>query len=197
MVTQHFEHSSFREKLIEHLLVSGILRHLWLHGVTAAEILKPEVDNGGYDIVLSCKSVTRHVQLKSSFQKASTSAQSINIRLADKPSGCVVWVQFDPENLELGPFFWFGGAPGHPLPDLTTFPIAKHTKANARGEKLLRPNVRKVPRKAFRAIDGIRSLVEVLLGDVCQWQSPPASAVVAVASNDEPENLQSGGAEAG
>src|SRR5712692_8232980 len=57
---------------------------------------------------------------------------------------------FEPRTLELGPFLWFGAAPGEPLPDLSGYPIAKHTKGNAQGVKLPRPNLRVVPRSAFK-----------------------------------------------
>lgn len=172
MASQHSEHSSFREKLLEHLFVSELLRHLWLSRVTVAEVLKPEVDNGGYDLVLSCGRVTRHIQLKSSFREASTRAQSVNRRLAEKPSGCIVWMCFDPATLALGPFLWFGGSPGEPLPDLSRFRIAKRTKGNSQGVKLERPNIRKVPRSAFAHIESIQELVSVLLGDLSPLQLP-------------------------
>ncbi|HEX6372902.1 MAG TPA: hypothetical protein VF006_28525 [Longimicrobium sp.] len=45
----------------------------------------------------------------------------INLRLAERPSGCVVWIWFDPDTLALGPFYWFGGAAGEPLPDIAGF----------------------------------------------------------------------------
>jgi hypothetical protein len=168
---QHTADSSFREKLLEHLFVSEILRCLWLERVTAAEVLRPEVDSGGYDLVLSCRSVIRHIQLKSSFRDAMTRHQSINRRLSEKPSGCVVWIQFDPETLALGPFLWFGASPGQPLPDLSLFPIAKHTKANSQGVKVARPNIRRVPRSAFSRLASIPELLQNLLGDISPLRS--------------------------
>ena len=114
----HSEQSSYREKLLEHLFIGEILRHLWRLGVTTAEFLRPEVDSGGYDLVIACNKIIRHIQLKSSYRGAKTARQNINIRLADKPSGCVVWMIFDETTLELGPFLWYGGLPGEPLPDI-------------------------------------------------------------------------------
>src|SRR5947209_5452782 len=121
----HNEHSSYREKLIEHLFIGEVLRYLWCQSVTGAEFLRPEVDSGGYDLVIACKSVIRHIQLKSSHQEASTARQKVNLRLAEKPSGCVIWVVFDETTLALGPYLWFGGQPGQPLPDISAFPAAK------------------------------------------------------------------------
>ncbi len=112
----HSEQSAFREKLLEHLFIGEVLRHLWRRGVTNAEFLRPEVDSGGYDLVIAWGKIIRHIQLKSSHKGSATSRQSVHIRLADKPSGCVVWMVFDEATLELGPFLWFGGRPGEPLP---------------------------------------------------------------------------------
>jgi hypothetical protein len=186
---QHSDHSSFREKLLEHLFVSELLRHFWLARVVAAEVLKPEVDNGGYDLVLSCGGITRHIQLKSSFRGASTRAQSVNRRLSDKPSGCVIWMYFEPTTLALGPFLWFGASPGLPLPELTGYPVAKHTKGNAQGIKLERPNIRKIPRSAFTPVETVPELVKSLLGDLSQWRLP-ANATLELgdqANEDDPE----------
>ena len=50
--TQDSHHSSQRERLIEHLVLGEIMRHLWLRGVTDLEVLDPQVDSAGYDVVL-------------------------------------------------------------------------------------------------------------------------------------------------
>jgi len=128
--TIHTLNSSYREILIEHLFVGEIMRRLWLKRITQFEVLQPQVDDSGYDLVIEANDVVRHIQLKSSFDTAVTGQVNANLRLARKPSGCVVWVRFNPDTLQLGPFLWFGGAPGLPIPDLTKFKIAKHTRAD-------------------------------------------------------------------
>jgi hypothetical protein len=160
----HSTHSSYREKLLEHLFISDLLRHLWCRGVMTADFLRPEVDHGGYDLVIACNSIIRHVQLKASHHGAATARQLVNIRLAEKPSGCVVWLVFDPDTLALGPFLWFGGRPGAPLPDIQTLPVAKHTKGNALGVKAIRPNLRVLKRSAFERVLSIPELAERLFG---------------------------------
>lgn len=187
------KHSSFREKLLEHLFVSELLRHFWQSRVVAVEVLKPEVDNGGYDLVLACGTITRHVQLKSSSRNASTRVQSVNRRLSEKPSGCIIWMQFDPATMTLGPFLWFGAGPGQTLPNLARFPIAKHTKGNAEGVKLERPNIRRIPRVAFTAIATVPEVAHLLFGDLSQWQIPASAVLDPVAEpDDDGPDLSSG-----
>ena len=84
--------------------------------------------------------VLRHIQLKASYNGSTVRSQTINAKLAQKPSGCVVWLGFDPDTIELGPFYWFGESPGQALPDISGFKKAKHTKANAMGQKTERRN---------------------------------------------------------
>jgi hypothetical protein len=162
----HSEHSSYREKLLEHLFIGEVLRDLWCQGITTAEFLRPEVDSGGYDLVIACNAVIRHIQLKSSHRRARTAKQNVNLRLAEKPSGCVVWVIFDEDTLALGPFLWFGGLPGHALPNIYSLPVAKHTKGNAQGVKAERPNIRVLRRAVFEQVTAIPELVARLFGQV-------------------------------
>jgi hypothetical protein len=155
--------SSLREKLLEHVFVGDLLRVLWRRGTFDAEVLRPEVDRGGYDLALECDHVFRHVQLKSSHRGAKTAAIAINLKLAAKPSGCVIWVLFDPDTLELGPFLWFGGTPGKPLPP-TGDRVARHSKADALGRKAERPNLRVVRRSRFTVLATMEDVVAALFG---------------------------------
>ena len=66
----HYAESSARENLIEHGFLGELLRGLWRGNVRDVEVLRPEVDSGGYDLALEFKGLTRHVQLKSSFAGA-------------------------------------------------------------------------------------------------------------------------------
>lgn len=157
-------HSSRREKLVEHIFVGEILRHLWRAGVHEVDVLRAETDAGGYDIVIEVGSVARHIQLKSSTRGSTTSKQKVNVSLGSKRSGCVVWVTFESSSMELGPFLWFGGRPGKPLPDITSFPIARHTKGNAKGEKTERRNIRVINKGKFTKVTSISGVVEKLFG---------------------------------
>jgi len=164
MVSDHSLLSSYREMLLEHLFAGEVMRHVWLSGIKRLEILKPQVDDGGYDLVLEGNSIIRHVQLKATFRGSTVARFNVNTGLAVKPSGCVVVMLFEPQTLELGPFLWFGAPPGQPLPDLRRYPIAKHTKGNAQGIKLQRPNLRVIPRSAFETAATVADLAERLFG---------------------------------
>ena len=161
----HFHHSSFREKLIEHLLIGELLMYSWRNGNCSLEISRPEVDRAGYDLVAEHGRCLRHIQLKGARKGATTAKQKVHLALAEKPSGCVVWAFLDDDSLTLGPFLFFGGRPGQPLPDLNSFSVSKHTKGTAQGVKAARPNLRDVPKGHFRRLDTIEELWLTLFGN--------------------------------
>jgi hypothetical protein len=158
-------YSTYRERLIEHIFVGEVLRELWLSGISRVEILRPETDAAGYDVVIECNSVVRHIQLKATKEKGKRASVGVNVGLFEKPSGCVVWIYFDPKALKLGPFLWFGDRPGKKLLMLPEFKIGRHTKGDSKGYKAERPNVRIVPKKNFQRVNSVAQLVVHLFGD--------------------------------
>lgn len=162
-MSQDSTQSSYREKLIEHLFVSELLKLSWLHHKCSLEVAQPEVDNSGYDLIAEAHGTVRHIQLKASFIGGKTARQKINSKLAEKPSGCVIWIYFNKETLRLGPFRYFGAEPGHPLPNLGT-KVAKHVKANKDGFKGERPNIRQLNKGAFKKITSIAGIYSALFG---------------------------------
>ena len=162
---QHTHHSLFREKLIEHLLIGELLMYSWRNCDCSLEISRPEVDRAGYDLVAEHGRCLRHIQLKAARKGSKTAKQKVHVTLAEKPSGCVVWAFLDDDSLTLGPFLFFGGRPGQPLPDLNSFSVSKHTKGDAQGVKAERPNLRNVPKGRFRRLDTIEELWLALFGN--------------------------------
>lgn len=154
--------SVYREHLLEHLLIGELLKHAWLTDEAALEVARPEVDRSGYDLILQARGVTRHVQLKTSAAGARAASQKMNAQLSTKAGGCVICTTFDPTTLALGPFRFFGGVAGEPMPDIDDLPTARHTKANAQGIKNLRPNIRVVAKGRFTTINSIPELYDLL-----------------------------------
>lgn len=163
-VEAHYRHSALRERIIEHLFVGELLRRLWRRGVHDVEVLRSEFDAGGYDLVVSRGGLVRHVQFKSVLEDGRARKASIGLRLAARPSGCVLWTVVT-KDLEPRGWLWFGGPPGEPLPSIDHFPTTRHTKADATGVKTLRPDHRDVPRAAFRSLATIDEVIAALFGE--------------------------------
>lgn len=154
--------SSLREQNLEYGFLDGLCRVMWKRG-ELMDVLHSHTDQSGYDLLLDAGGVQRHIQLKSSYIGAKTSRQKINLRLAERPSGCVVWVRFDPQTLSQNSFLWFGGAPGQPLPELGDR-VARHTKGDAEGTKAERQGIRVLNKGAFETIDSFELLADRLFG---------------------------------
>jgi hypothetical protein len=159
---QHTEYSTYREKLIEHLFVGELLKLSWNQHKCELEIAKPEVDNSGYDIIAESNRVIRHIQIKTSRIGAKTAKQKVHIRLAEKSSGCIIWIYFDESNMDIRHFYFFGSEAGSPMPDINDFKTAKHSKGNKDGLKAERQNMREVPKGKFKKIDTIEGIYEQL-----------------------------------
>lgn len=160
---QHAVHSVLRERIVEHLFVGLVLQLLWQRGVTDVEVLRSEFDSGGYDLVMSYGSIARHIQLKVSVAGGKRASVTANLNLLQKPSGCILWIVVT-QKLEFESFLWFGNSPGQPLPDIRAMKVATHTKANANGVKLTRPNQRDIPRSAFFPLVSLEEVLERLFG---------------------------------
>ncbi|MBP2558908.1 hypothetical protein J2857_001659 [Neorhizobium galegae] len=158
--TQHYRFSSLRENIVEHLFVGLALKKLWEHGIVDVEILRSEFDAYGYDLVISRGDLVRHVQIKSG-----TSPKKISVSrfLAERPSGCIVFIVLD-DMLNMTSFMFYGADPGAPLPDIEGLKTTKRATANSQGLKPIRENHRDVPPSAFRKLNDLDHLLEALLG---------------------------------
>lgn len=178
----HSRHSSYREKMLEHRFVSEVLQAMWLQG-EVVDVLKAEVDGGGFDLVLQARGVMRHVQLKTVKAGGASSEWKIALRLADYPSGCVIVITVDPDTLAIGPFLWLGDEPGLPLPGISHHKVAKHTKGDGEGTKNERPNHRVIRKSQFTSLPTIGAVIDALFGG-----NGPASAFRFPLSNSALEN---------
>ena len=164
-MNKHSEHSSYREKLIEHLFIGELLKLSWKNGDCQLEVSKPDVDNSGYDIIAEQHGVLRHIQLKASYIGGKTAKQKVHIKLAEKPAGCVIWVYFNADTLDLGPFLYFGSGLNEALPNIENARIGKHTKGNQDGVKAERPNIRDINKGEFTSYSTVHEIYTVLFGE--------------------------------
>jgi hypothetical protein len=159
----HSSDSSLREQALGHIFLGQLLAFMWRSGSRDIEVLKSEVDRGGYDVVLEANGIIRHVQLKSSFQGSKVRAVDVSTKLLRKPGGCILWIEFDGESLAIQRFYWFGGRAGAALPELGPR-VSRHSKGNSQGAKNERPIHRVLTRGRFETLENIGEVVERLFG---------------------------------
>lgn len=157
--------STFYEQLVEHVFISEVLQEVWYRFGKTAEVLRSEVDASGYDVVFECNGYLRHVQLKTTSQHSKATGQKVNVSLAEKPSGCVIWIVRHEDQVTRRmrlTYRYFGSLVGERLPNLMDLKVAKHAKGDATGKKKDRPNIRVVPKKLFGPDLTIQELVQRL-----------------------------------
>ncbi len=159
---KHHLHSSTREEYVEYILLAELCSHGWSRD-RFVEVARTQTDAQGYDLVLACDGVIRHVQMKASKAGGRTASQKINTALSAKPGGCVVWVVVDPETLRPQEYLWFGGPPGENLPDLGNR-VGRHSKGNALGYKAERDAIRILNKGRFQRLESMEALFACLFG---------------------------------
>lgn len=162
------EHSSAMERIIEMVLLGEICQEAWFGRGQIVDIMHSTVDAFGHDVVLECGDVLRHVQIKARQSWSTTSSYNINIQLAERPSGCIIVVDYidhpDTKRVILK-YRWFGGLPGQPLPPLGDR-VVKHTKGDSHGVKKVRPNMRKLLLSQFTPVNSTPELLDRLFGPI-------------------------------
>ena len=154
-------YSSFIENMIEHAFISEIMQEAWIRNENTIEVLRSEVDDSGYDIVLSYGNITRFIQLKTSEQDGKTSKQKLNLSLSKRENGCIVWIvrSIDTSTMRFKfRYRFFGSRIGGEFPDVSSYNISRHSKADSKGEKKERGNFRDVPKGEFAEIENISEL---------------------------------------
>jgi hypothetical protein len=161
--------SSSIERILELALLAELTQEAWFGRGQLIDVLHSTVDAFGHDVVLECGDVLRHVQIKSRKLTGTTTRYKINVKLADRPSGCIIWVGWEavPNTRRVHmEYRWFGGEPREPLPDLGSR-VAKHSKGTSEGIKRERPNIRVLNLSAFtEQLSGVSALLDCLFGPV-------------------------------
>lgn len=154
--------SNVREKILEHRLISDLAVTMVRRGIEM-DVMRSEFDAHGHDVVLEAAGVIRHLQLKAMVAGGKRRDVNINVRLRSKPSGCVVWMVYDPTTFNVVEYRWFGGSPAEPLPYLGTT-VARHTKSNALGVKISRNGHRLLSKGQFEIVADLGALADRLFG---------------------------------
>lgn len=133
---ENYLHSPLRERIVEHIFVGKALQWLWVNrkdDLADVEVLRSEVDAGGYDLVMAYKEIVRYIQFKTTLAKGKRANITTSAKLIAKPGGCIIWIFITPD-LEIVNYRWLDQ-----FPDVQSMKNAKHTKGNAKGKKAERP----------------------------------------------------------
>lgn len=159
--------SGLLEQVLEYQLLAALTPELLRRGMRF-EVLRGDFDLDGYDLIIEAGGVLRHIQLKSMTCAGKARSVLVSTRLRAKPSGCIVWMNYDPETLTITGLRWFGSSPGERLPHPGDR-VARHSRANTDGVKGYRKDLRILPSGRFGNVSDIAALADRLFGppEVC------------------------------
>ena len=152
--------------LVEQVLEYGFLAALsaeLLRRDLRFEVLRADIDLYGHDLVVEVDGILRHIQLKGMVRGGASREVNVNTMLAEKPSGCVIWMTYDPATFAIEGWRWLGGAPGEKLTGLGDR-VGKHSRPNSGGGKNPRPNILRVSAGRFTKVSNIAALADLLFG---------------------------------
>src|SRR5438876_4901241 len=116
---------------------------------TKVLVFESEIDDSGFDVVVSVEKYTRHIQLKSSMIGSSTKSAQLHQSLCRLPGGCVVWMEYLRSTLEVQKYHLLAFSNPSESLDFSKFALAKTTRANSRGLKKIRQGCHVVSKSAF------------------------------------------------
>lgn len=159
------EESTYRESLLEAVFIAELVQSCAMAGRPWVEIARAFVDFQGYDLVATCGSVTRHIQLKSS-----RPGVDLHRALTEKPSACCVitvpYVDSDRRRIGLD-YLWFGGGPGTQLafpPDARPAKTARNVFRDGEWMKVERKNHLRVGARHFEFLPSVDEVATRLFG---------------------------------
>lgn len=158
------ERSSYVENVLCHALVAELSSVLWQRDpFTPLQVFTSEVDDSGFDLVLSVGSQARYLQLKQAHDEKIPTHCSVRLSFSNLPGSCVVLMSHSLAMLRLTQFRFYGGGPGEPMSSIEALRPSKAAgRRSASGERKVRLNYRDVPVRDFQGPLSAVELVDVL-----------------------------------
>jgi len=147
------ERSSYVENVLCHALVASLSSEVWQRDARASlQVFNSEVDDSGFDLVLTLGPHARYIQLKQSHDEKTPTKCSVRLSFSAMPGACVVLMAHSVVDLRLSSFRFVGGAvSSDPMPLIDALSRSKAPgRRNAEGQRKIREHYRDVPIRMFR-----------------------------------------------
>ena len=160
------ERSSYVENVLTHLLVGALAGELWRRDpTTPLNIFNSEVDDSGFDLVLSCHQSLRYLQIKQVHLDGRASKFSVRHDFSLMPGSCVVVIVHAADDLSIDHFLFYGGSVNEPMPSVdgnkaSISPIRR----GADGKRKVRQHYRDIRRSKFKKLMSVSELIDALFG---------------------------------
>ena len=157
------QHSRYIENALRHVFLAQLFKAVWKHDFKGKlHIYNNEVDDSGFDLVARSGDVTRHIQLKATHTDGKAKRISAHADLASAQGGCIVWMSYDAETLDIRDYRFFGQAAGQTIADISLLPATRTTRRDIHGKRKARLKHHDIGLSQFSAslkIEGLRAVL--------------------------------------
>jgi hypothetical protein len=145
------ERSSYVENVLVHRMVADLAGELWHRNPNLPlHIFNSEVDDSGFDLVLSCANTLRYIQVKQVHLQGKTKKFSVRLEFTSLPGSCVVVIVHSESDLQVKHFLFFGGSANESMPNVESEKASVSSiKRGENGKRKIRPHYRDIPRNKF------------------------------------------------
>lgn len=160
------ERSSYVENVLTHLLVGALASELWRRDpTTPLNIFNSEVDDSGFDLVLSCNQNLRYLQIKQVHLNGRASKFSVRHDFSLIMGSCVVVIVHAADDLSIDHYLFFGGSVNEPMPSINGNKASiSPGRRGADGTRKVRQHYRDIRRSKFKKLMSVSELVDALFG---------------------------------
>ncbi|HEX8980848.1 MAG TPA: hypothetical protein VF811_14160 [Parasulfuritortus sp.] len=146
------ERSSHIENILQHAFLFELGSHVWRQDPRERlTILKAEVDDAGYDLIVERDVMIRRIQLKQAHDGKTPKSFSFRVEFAMHPGACIVVIHYSMRDLRPTSYSFFGQGLEEEMPyvgpERVTYAPGRRT---ASGEKVVRTKYRDAPFSQFK-----------------------------------------------
>ncbi|QRM18433.1 hypothetical protein GBK02_02965 [Dechloromonas sp. TW-R-39-2] len=174
--------SSYVENVLTHSMIAALAGELWRRDPEVRmDILRTEVDESGFDLVLTMSGRTRFVQIKQVNSEGKNKSFSVRTDFTLMPGSCVVVIVHRDFDLAIEGYRYFGATPNDPMPSVDGFNSSVLPgRRDKEGNKKVREHYRDIPGPRFRKLPSVSDLLDALFPNAAS-QPAEASQVTAPA----------------
>jgi hypothetical protein len=160
------ERSSYVENVLTHQLVAGLAGALWQQDPnTPLSIFNAEVDDSGFDLVLSCRQRLRYLQIKQVHLGGRAAKFSARLDFSHMIGSCVVVIVHRENDLAIDHFLFYGGPHDQAMPAIGAHKASiVPGRRGVDGVRKIRNHYRDIPRRRFMKVNSAAELLVSLFG---------------------------------
>lgn len=175
--------SSYVENVLTHSMISALAGDLWRRDPEIRmDILRTEVDESGFDLVLTMSGLARYIQIKQVNSEGRNKNFSVRADFALMPGSCVVVIVHRDSDLHIEGYRFFGAAPNKAMPSVDAFNSSiLPGRRDKDGNRRVREHYRDIPGVRFTKLNSVSDLLDVLFPETVSFQATCATLDCSVA----------------